>query len=184
MMMPAAAAMALTGRAGQDDAAWAIGTLGLYVVMYLFMNLTAFLIVALIRHQTGSEQISAYRGLLWRSPGVAICFSLVLLSLLGIPPLVGFAAKFAIFSSLADANMIVVLIIAGLNTVLSLFYYMRVIRVMALEEAADAQPIRMPVLGSVNGFFVLVLTLPLLVFGVFWEPVLNWALISARTLLY
>lgn len=184
MMMPAAAAMALTGRAGQDDAAWAIGTLGLYVVMYLFMNLTAFLIVALIRNQTGSEQISAYRGLLWRSPGVAICFSLVLLSLLGIPPLVGFAAKFAIFSSLADANMIVVLIIAGLNTVLSLFYYMRVIRVMALEEAADAQPIRMPVLGSVNGFFVLVLTLPLLVFGVFWEPVLNWALISARTLLY
>lgn len=115
---------------------------------------------------------------------MAICFSLVLLSLLGIPPLVGFAAKFAIFSSLADANMIVVLIIAGLNTVLSLFYYMRVIRVMALEEAADAQPIRMPVLGSVNGFFVLVLTLPLLVFGVFWEPVLNWALISARTLLY
>lgn len=184
MMMPAAAAVALTGRVGQDDATWAVGTLGFYVVMYLFMNLTAFLIVALIRNHTGSEQISAYRGLIRRAPGVAICFTLVLLSLIGIPPLVGFAAKFAIFSSLAEAGMIVVLIIAGLNTVLSLFYYLRVIRVMLLEEAADATPIRMPVLASINGFFVLVLTLPLLVFGIFWEPVLNWALTSARTLLY
>lgn len=184
MMMPAAAALALTGRAGQDDATWAVGTLGFYIVMYLFMNLSAFLIVALIRNQTGSEQISAYRGLLKRSPGVALCFSLVLLSLIGIPPLVGFAAKFAIFSSLAEAGMIVVLIIAGLNTVLSLFYYLRVIRVMTLEEPAVSEPIRMPVLASINGFFVLVLTLPLLVFGIFWEPVLNWALTSARTLLY
>jgi len=184
MMMPAAAAVALTGRVGQDDAAWAVGTLGFYIVMYLFMNLSAFLIVALIRNQTGSEQIGAYRGLLRRAPGVAICFTLVLLSLIGIPPLVGFAAKFAIFSSLAEAGMIVVLIIAGLNTVLSLFYYLRVIRVMMIDEAADATPIRMPVLASINGFFVLVLTLPLLVFGIFWEPVLNWALTSARTLLY
>lgn len=184
MMMPAAAAMALAGRSNQDDATWAVGTLGFYIVMYLFMNLTAFLIVALIRNQTGSESISAYRGLMRRSPGVAICFGLVLLSLIGIPPLVGFAGKFAIFSSLADAGMIVVLMIGALNTVISLFYYMRVIRVMTFEEPVDTRPVELPVFTSINGLFVLALTLPLLIFGVFWEPVLNWAVSSARSLLY
>ncbi len=182
MMMPVAAAMALSGTAS-DDAARAIGTLGFYIAMYLFMNLGAFLIVALLRNELRSEDIGDYAGLLQRSPGIAVCFCLILLSLIGIPPLAGFAAKFVIFGALADAGMITVLIIAGLNTVLSLFYYLRVIKVIAMEEPKSSAPVELPVFGSINGLFVLALTLPLLVFGVFAEPILAWAMESAKSLL-
>lgn len=183
MMMPVAAAMALSGRPTLA-AASAIGTLGFYMAMYLFMNLGAFLIVALIRNSLRSEDISDYAGLIRRSPGVAVCFCLILLSLIGIPPMAGFAAKFVIFGSLAEAGMLTVLLIAGLNTVLSLFYYLRVIKVITLEEPRSSQPVDLPVFGSINGMFVLALTLPLLVFGVFAEPILSWAMESAKSLLY
>ena len=64
-----------------------------YLIAYLFMNLGAFAIVALIRNQTGSEDLSSYRGLVYRSPLLTVTLAIFLLSLLGMPPLAGFAAK-------------------------------------------------------------------------------------------
>src|SRR5206468_8323775 len=71
-----------------------------YLIAYLFMNLGAFAIVAFLRNQTGSEDLSDFRGLVRRSPWMVVLLSVFLLSLLGIPPLVGFAGKFQIFSVL------------------------------------------------------------------------------------
>ena len=71
-----------------------------YLVAYLFMNLGAFAVVAFLRNQTGSEDLSSFRGLVYRSPWLVVTLSVFLLSLLGIPPLVGFAAKFQIFAAL------------------------------------------------------------------------------------
>src|SRR5207245_7434072 len=75
-----------------------------YLVAYLFMNLGAFAVVAFLRNQTGSEDLSSYRGLMLRSPLMAVLMSIFLLSLLGMPPLAGFAAKFQILSALTDAG--------------------------------------------------------------------------------
>ena len=122
-----------------------------YLVGYLFMNLGAFAVVAFLRRETHSEDLSAYRGLVRRSPWMVVTLSLFLLSLLGIPPLVGFAAKFQIFGALFDAGQLhmakgqtglgtflyVLLLIGGLNTVISAMYYMKVMKVMILDERVE-----------------------------------------------
>ncbi len=133
-----------------------------YLVSYVFMNLGAFAIVALLRNKTGSEDLSSFRGLVYRSPLLVILLAVFLLSLLGLPPLVGFAAKWEIFSVLFNAGntyaatsprlsytLYTLLAIGGLNTVVSAFYYLKVLKVMVLDkpieemEGRPAEPIRM-----------------------------------------
>src|SRR5947209_14952454 len=77
-----------------------------YLVAYLLMNLGAFAIVAFLRNQTGSEDLADYRGMVRRSPGMTIALSIFMLSLLGVPPLVGFIAKIEIFMALWESASI------------------------------------------------------------------------------
>ncbi len=175
MMMPVAAVVALAGTdavKAQD----AVATVAFYIAMYLFMNLGAFAIVAVLRNQLRSEQIDDYSGLMQKNAGVAVCFSMILFSLVGLPPLAGFMAKFAIFASLVDAQMYLLLTIGLANSVLSLFYYLRVIKVMVLgTEPAGRPAFRMPLVASISGLCVLLLALPVLGFGIYWDPVIEWA---------
>ncbi len=124
MMMPVAAALLLVDK-DPTAAEQAIAALAFYIGVYLFMKIGCFAVVALVRNADGSESIADYAGLVQRAPVVAISFVILLLSLIGIPPLGGFFAKFFVFASLYDAGLVTVLIVAGLNTALSLFYYMR-----------------------------------------------------------
>jgi NADH-quinone oxidoreductase subunit N len=160
-----------------------------YLVAYVFMNLGAFTIVALLRNQTGSEDLSSFRGLIYRSPVLVTLLAVFLLSLLGMPPLFGFVAKFRIFQVLYHAGetysagpnpslgytMYALLIIGGLNTVLSLFYYIKVLKVMILEQPLEeiekraAKPLRIPVPSLVFGGF---LALMLFVGTVAFNPLL------------
>ncbi len=161
-----------------------LSALAVYVVIYLFMNLTAFAIVAFMRNRTGSEEISSYAGLIRTSPGLVVCFSLVLVSLIGLPPLAGFAGKLLVFSALADSGLWVLLFVGCLNTVLSLFYYLRIVKTMCLDAPAEGvEPATFPIWKSVDGWFVLVLTLPIVVLGLFWGPLREWALEACRHLL-
>ena len=106
MMMPAAAAVALihgdpqTLASHQESARLAVASLAFYTGVYLFMNLGAFAVVAYLRNVLGSEEMADYAGLVRKSPGVAVCFSIILFSLVGLPPLAGFSAKFSIFAAL------------------------------------------------------------------------------------
>jgi NADH-quinone oxidoreductase subunit N len=123
-----------------------------YLIAYLVMNLGAFAVVAFIRNKTGSEDLSSYRGLIRRSPWLTVTLSIFLLSLLGIPPLGGFAAKFQIFSALYHAGqgfsstpgganlgltMYALLVIGGLNTVVSAVYYVKVMKVMIVDKPLE-----------------------------------------------
>jgi NADH-quinone oxidoreductase subunit N len=152
-----------------------------YLVGYLFMNLGAFAVVAFLRRETRSEDLADYRGLVRRSPWMVITLSVFLLSLLGIPPLVGFAAKFQIFSVLYSAGqahmandqpglglfLYALLLIGGLNTVISAVYYVKVMKVMILEERVEdvegREPVVLPervpavVFATVVAFAVLLL---------------------------
>jgi NADH-quinone oxidoreductase subunit N len=182
LMMPVAAAVALLGSdpAGTRDA---IAAMAFYIGIYLFMNFGAFAVVAFLRNATGSEQIADYAGLIRRSPGVAVCAAIILFSLIGLPPLAGFAAKFAIFAALFNARMLALLAIGGLNTVLSLFYYLRVVRAMTLEPEAAGRPApEIPVL-SVPGAYCVMLTAPLIILFVWWQGLFQWAQAAAASLL-
>ncbi len=102
MMMAMPPMLALLG-SDVHGAQGAVAALVIYIAVYLFMNLGAFAVVAFLRDAMHSEEIADYAGLLRRCPGVAICFSIILLSLIGLPPLSGFLGKFAVFAALTDA---------------------------------------------------------------------------------
>lgn len=182
MMMPVAAAVALTGSdpAGARDA---VASLAFYVGIYLFMNLGAFACVAFLRNVLGSEQIEDYAGLVYRSPGLAVCMAIVLFSLVGLPPLAGFSAKFAIFASVADARLWALLFIGVLNSVLSLFYYLRVVRVMILTPEPEGCRTATIQLTTIPGAYSLIIALPLLILGVWWNGLFVWAEAAASSLL-
>lgn len=180
MMLPVSAALTMAG-ANDHEARSAVASIAFYVGAYLFMNLSAFAIVAILRNAMRSEEIADYGGLIRTNPVIAVCFTLVLVSLIGIPPLVGFTAKFLVFASLAEAGLWTLLAIAGLNTVLALFYYLRVIKVMCIDgEPANRLPVEVSLLPE---FYVLVVTLPVLVLGVWWDGLNVWANAAVRQLL-
>jgi len=181
MMMPVAAAVVLAGTS-REDAARAVAGAAFYVAIYLFMNLAAFAAAAFLRNKLASEQIDDYAGLIRRSPALAICFSIVLFSLVGMPPLAGFSAKFAAFAPLADAGLVALLVIGVLNTVLSLFYYLRVVRVMVFLPEREGRPAPEIPLASLQGAYCLALTVPIVVFGVLWNDLFQWAHAAAKPL--
>lgn len=159
LMMPVPAMLILAGQDG-EAARTALAALLFYATVYLWMNLGVFGFVAFLRDRIGREEILAYQGLGRRNPGVVVGIGIHLFSLVGIPPLAGFMAKFTVFASLYQAGLWTLLLIAVLNTVLSLFYYLRVIRVMVASPAegsssdgSQANPSGKPsASGSSNGW--------------------------------
>jgi len=186
MMMPVAAAVTLAG-SDRTAALAAVAGLAFYAGIYLFMNLGAFAFAAFLRDAIGSEQIADYAGLVRRSPGMAVLFAIVLFSLVGLPPLAGFAAKFTIFASLFHADqpaLLALLVIGALNTVVSLFYYLRIVKVMMLEPEPAQRPAPQIPLWSPTGVYALVITSPLLVLGIWWDGLFHWASAATRSLLF
>lgn len=141
MIMPVAALLASAGR---DTAAAqnALAALLFYAAVYLWMNLGVFGFTALVRDRCGREEIETYRAFGRQSPGVTVLMAIQLFSLVGLPPMAGFMAKFTVFASLWQCGLGALLLVAVLNTVLSLFYYLRVIRVMTAvgEEGKHSEP--------------------------------------------
>jgi NADH-quinone oxidoreductase subunit N len=183
MMMPVAAAVALVGSDPQKSQA-AIASLIVYIGIYLFMNLAAFAIVAFLRNTIGSEEIADYAGLVHTSPGLTVCMAIVMFSLVGLPPLAGFQAKFFIFGSLVQAQLWTLLFIGAINTVFSLFYYLRVVRVMVFSpEPLYNIPPAIP-LQSMIGSYCALLTAPVVVLFFFPSGLLNWAHAAASALFY
>jgi NADH-quinone oxidoreductase subunit N len=144
-----------------------------YFVAYLFMNLGAFYTVMIIANKTGSEDIEAYRGLGYRSPFVAACFTIFLFSLTGIPPTVGFIGKLYLFAALINAKWIWLAIVGVLNSVVSLYYYVRIVRNMYLRDPeGEASPISF---SPQYVIIMLVLVVPNLVLGLYFGPLVNLA---------
>jgi NADH-quinone oxidoreductase subunit N len=114
-------------------------TILLYLAVYLFMNLGAFTVAGLIWKQTGSERLDDYAGLGRRSPLLAVCMTLFMFSLVGLPPLAGFSAKFYLLGVLIQNGgwWWALVAVIGVNTVLSLYYYARVVKVMYLSTSDE-----------------------------------------------
>jgi NADH-quinone oxidoreductase subunit N len=183
LLMPVAAAVALAGDAAhRERSADAVAALIVYLGVYLFMNFGAFAIVAFVRNARQSESIADYAGMVRRSPAVAVSLAVILFSLVGLPPLAGFSAKFAAFAALLDAKMYRLLVIGGLNTVLSLFYYLRVVKVMMLEAEPEGQPAPAIPLFSVPAFYAVILAGTMILFFIRWEVLWTIGLVAGRAL--
>jgi len=167
MLMAVAAAVQLAG-SNPAEAQKAVAALVFYLSIYVFMNLGAFAIVAFLRNAIGSEEIADYAGLIRTAPLTGVALTCILVSLIGIPPMVGFTGKFVIFRALVVAGgpwMIGLLVLAGFNTAISLIYYLRVAKVVCIDAPAADRPAAS--IGLVPAAYVFVVALPVFLFFVF-----------------
>ena len=143
----------------------------IYLLVYLVMNLGAFFTVLFIENATGECDLAAYRGLVRRSPLLTTVLTIFLLSLLGIPPTAGFMAKFKMFGALIEESTrpAVALAIVGIvNSVISAYYYLKVVKVMVFDAGEEETAIATPVM---DGAIVVALAIAVLALFVFWTPV-------------
>jgi len=184
--------------AGYMLAALAIGKAGgivavmIYLVTYLFMQLGAFYGVMLIENKIGSEEIDDYRGMATRTPLVSSALVIFLISLAGIPLTAGFIGKFYLLNALLTPDMAThsmpwlwLGIAVILNSLISLYYYLRVagamflkrpLREMAFERLGEqAEPLRTIRYSVPVRMLLLVLLIPVVVLGVYFQPLVDFA---------
>jgi len=150
----------------------------IYLAGYLVMNLGAFAVAAIVHANNGTETVAGLRGLWKQSPGLAIGFAVCVASLLGLPPFAGFVAKFQVFREVHSAAStsggtlgtltFLLFAVALLNAVLSVGYYLKLIRTVFLDEPSEAEATK-PIAGAAVGFVVL-LAVALTLLGLAWEP--------------
>ncbi len=152
----------------------------IYIVIYLFMNLGAFGVTAMVVWDTGSDRIESFTGLARRAPWLAVPMIICLVSLVGLPPLAGFLGKWWVLVSLGSLQNVstgegwnslgtlgwFLVVVTVANTLFSLYYYMRVVVQMSLRDDGRS-PVRAPFGGLV---LVNVCAAALLVLFVFAQP--------------
>jgi NADH-quinone oxidoreductase subunit N len=122
------------------------GMLLFYGASYVLTNIGAFLVVEAVAAEGGDDSIASFNGMSRRSPYMALAMLLFLLSLAGIPFVVGFWAKLYVFMAAWKAGLWLLVVVGVVLAVLALFYYLRVARAMYMEKPGDLPPIR-PGLG-------------------------------------
>ncbi len=161
-----------------------------YLVIYLLMNLGAFLVVINFRNNTGSEEIDDYRGLGWSSGTgavVAVAMTIFLFSLTGIPPFGGFIGKVYLFASVIQEKRFAWLaIVAIANSVVSLYYYARIVKMMFLKgyDDREMEGVRPHVSSGSMMTLLVILAVCVTISGIFWAPIARWVGSSASMFLH
>lgn len=150
-----------------------------YLAAYAFTNLAAFLVITAFSKTTGSDEIRDYAGLSRRSPFLAAMFFLALLSLAGVPPLAGFFGKFLLILSAVDAGHGVLAGIGAIAVVISLYYYLMIVKTMYADEPADPSPVPVP---TTLRIMLWICAAGMLGLGLIQKPLVNWAAAAAQTL--
>ncbi len=138
-----------------------------YLTIYLFMNLGAFFVVILVSNRLGGEMIENYRNLISRAPLLAVSMALFLFSLTGLPPLAGFSGKWLLFTAALEGGLYWLVVVAALNSAVSLYYYIRVVRAMFFEKSDEETPLTFT---FANQLLLLFFAVPTILLFVFWEP--------------
>jgi NADH-quinone oxidoreductase subunit N len=147
-----------------------------YTVSYALTSLASFgIIMVLSRQGFESDQLDDFKGLNQRSPWWAFMMLLVMFSLAGVPPTVGFYAKFAVFEAAINAQFLWLTVLAVLTSVIGAFYYLRIVKLMYFDEPVDRSPFEANgdarALLSVNG-------LALLALGILPQPLMGLCAIA------
>jgi len=142
-----------------------------YLAAYYFMNLGAFGFLLYFQGVTGSESIESLKGLGWKAPLVSITMVAFLVSLTGLPPTIGFFGKYLLFVEGVQAGLMWLVVVAALNSVVSLFYYFRVAKALFLSAPSEATPRPQPwFAGLLAALGVLTI-----VGGLWNEPLQQWS---------
>lgn len=148
-------------------------SVGLYLLMYLLANMGVFGVVMAVYHKIGSNEIADYAGLSRRSPQLAAILTLCLLSLVGIPPLAGFFGKYYLFLAAIEQRLYWLVMVALLTSVVSLYYYAGIIKVMYFDSSKDDAP----AFGVAGGarLALWITALGVIAMGVYPTLFLTWA---------
>ena len=149
-----------------------------YVVVYMLMNLGAFgMILLLSRGGFEAENLDDFKGLNQRSPWYAFLMLLLMFSMAGVPPTVGFYAKLAVLQAVISAGYVWLAVVAVLFSLIGAYYYLRLVKLMYFDTPADTAPITprgdVRLLLSANG-------LAMLLFGILPEPLMALCLYSIQ----
>ncbi len=148
-----------------------------YLWAYLFANLGAFGVVIAVAHVINSEEIEDYNGLNRRSPFLAFAMLLFLLSLAGVPPLAGFIAKLYIFVAAMEAGLITLVVFGLINVVISMYYYLIVVKKMYINEPTDPTPVTVsPMMKTAIG----VAMAGTLILGIWPKPFMDWTVDATK----
>ena len=155
-----------------------------YLIAYFATILAAFGIVTVLsRPDHEAEAVEDYRGLFWRQPWVASVFTVALLSLAGIPLTAGFVGKFYVMLAGAGAALWWLLILLAIGSTIGLYYYLRVVVMMALPIAAEGDVVvARPAFTWASGLALLVLTVAVVWLGVYPTPLIRMIQATVTTL--
>jgi len=149
----------------------AIKAVMVYLTMYLFMNMGAFFMVIFAENQLNAHTLEDWKGLGRKAPFLGALMVILMMSLTGLPPSAGFVGKLYLFAVVIASKKFYWLAIVGvLNSVVSLFYYFRIVKAMWLFSPADPKPVKA---DSVIGLSILLFTIPALLLGIYWTPIIN-----------
>ncbi|WP_156885659.1 NADH-quinone oxidoreductase subunit NuoN [Massilia niastensis] len=145
-----------------ENAAAAYSAAMYYSITYVLTTVGSFgLIMMLARAGHEAELISDFKGLGKRSPWFAIVMTILMFSLAGVPPMVGFMAKYAVLQAVANAGMVWLAVVAVMFSLIGAYYYLRIVKTIWFDEAADTAAIHTPgdmrVVMSLNGVAIVML---------------------------
>ena len=152
-----------------------------FLASYALTNLGAFIAIIAISNKLDSDLISDYSGMGKRAPLLALALTLCLVSLIGMPPAAGFMAKFYIFSGAVKHGLLWLVVIAVINSVISAYYYLRVVKVMWLGEPASRAKI--PSSGALR-FALAISSLGVLVLGIVPGYIMQLAELAAKRFVF
>jgi NADH-quinone oxidoreductase subunit N len=146
------------------------------MITYVLTALVGFGVVLLLsREGFEAERLDDFKGLNQRSPWYAFMMLLAMFSLAGVPPTIGFYAKFSVIAAAVDIGLVWLAVIAVLASIIGAFYYLRIVKLMYFDDPVDRAPIHARgdtrVLLSVNG-------LALLLLGVFPQTLMGWCVLA------
>jgi NADH-quinone oxidoreductase subunit N len=141
-----------------------------YSISYLFMTLVAFYVTSHLSDMYGTDTYDVFKGLIYKHPVMAVVMGCVLFSLAGMPPFAGFVAKFNILAVIIEKKYYGMAIVAVVNSVIALYYYMKLAKTMVFGKAdGDEQ-----VLGFSfqNQAVIVALFVPVVILGIFWNQIM------------
>ncbi|MDP6403028.1 MAG: NADH-quinone oxidoreductase subunit N [SAR202 cluster bacterium] len=171
---------AIAARAPAADATSGPSAVLFYLGGYAATNMAAFAAIIAISNRIGSDQINDFAGMSRRAPYLAAVLGFSMVSLIGLPPTVGFMTKIYLFGAAVDSNLDWLVVLGVLNSVISAYYYLRVVRVMYLsppateERVSTGLNIRLAMLAAFAG---------VVFFGIYPTPLLRLAKTAADVLL-
>ncbi len=160
----------LLDQSGLPDA---ISSILFYLLAYAFMNIGAFSIIIILgREGKVGSHIEDYNALAYKHPAIAFAMTIFMLSLTGIPPTAGFVGKLYLFGSAIKAKLYWLVVLALLNSVISLYYYMRI--PMKMYMGKDPENKKIPLMGNLYiNFAIVIMTILTLFLGLFSGPIIN-----------